>query len=29
VKAEIDSGVQFAMAAAYPELSEVNEDVYA
>src|SRR5687768_18492058 len=29
VKAEIDTGVQFAMAAAYPELSEVNEDVYA
>jgi pyruvate dehydrogenase E1 component alpha subunit len=29
VKAEIDTGVQFAMAAAYPELSEVDEDVYA
>jgi pyruvate dehydrogenase E1 component alpha subunit len=29
VKAEIDTGVQFAMAAPYPELSEVDEDVYA
>jgi len=29
VKAEIDSGVQFALAAPYPELSEVTEDVYA
>jgi pyruvate dehydrogenase E1 component alpha subunit len=29
VRAEIDIGVQFAMAAPYPELSEVDEDVYA
>jgi TPP-dependent pyruvate/acetoin dehydrogenase alpha subunit len=29
VKAEIDSGVQFALAAPYPEPSEVDEDVYA
>jgi len=29
VKAEIDSGVQFALAAPYPEPSEVREDVYA
>ena len=29
VKAEIDAGVQFALAAPYPELSEVDEDVYA
>src|SRR5437879_2724755 len=29
VKAEIDSGVQFALAAPYPEVSEVDEDVYA
>ena len=29
VKAEVDAGVQFAMAAPYPELSEVDEDVYA
>jgi len=29
VKAEIDSGVQYALAAPYPEPSEVDEDVYA
>jgi pyruvate dehydrogenase E1 component alpha subunit len=29
VKAEIDAGVQFALAAPYPEPSEVDEDVYA
>jgi pyruvate dehydrogenase E1 component alpha subunit len=29
VQAEIDSGVQFALAAPYPEPSEVDEDVYA
>src|SRR6266568_4676021 len=29
VQAEIDSGVQFALAAPYPEVSEVDEDVYA
>ena len=29
VKAEIDGGVQYALAAPYPELSEVDEDVYA
>jgi len=29
VKAEIDAGVQYALAAAYPEASEVDEDVYA
>jgi pyruvate dehydrogenase E1 component alpha subunit len=29
VQAEIDSGVQFALTAPYPELSEVDEDVYA
>ena len=29
VKAEIDAGVQFALAAPYPELSQVDEDVYA
>jgi len=29
VKAEIDSGVQFALAAPYPALSQVDEDVYA
>jgi len=28
-RAEIDSGVQFALAAAYPEPSQVDEDVYA
>ena len=29
VKAEIDSGVQFALAAPYPPASQVDEDVYA
>jgi pyruvate dehydrogenase E1 component alpha subunit len=29
VKAEIDAGVQYALAEPYPELSEVDEDVYA
>jgi pyruvate dehydrogenase E1 component alpha subunit len=29
VEAEIESGVQFALNAAYPALSEVDEDVYA
>ncbi|MBI2016404.1 MAG: ABC transporter substrate-binding protein, partial [Candidatus Rokubacteria bacterium] len=29
VKAEIDAGVQYALAAPYPEPSEVDEDVYA
>src|SRR6059036_764200 len=29
VKAEIDTGVQFALAAPYPEASEVDQDVYA
>jgi pyruvate dehydrogenase E1 component alpha subunit len=29
VKAEIDSGVQYALAAPYPAPSEVDEDVYA
>jgi pyruvate dehydrogenase E1 component alpha subunit len=29
VKAEIDSGVQFALSAPYPDVSEVDEDVYA
>jgi len=29
VRAEIDNGVQFALAAAYPEPSQVDEDVYA
>jgi pyruvate dehydrogenase E1 component alpha subunit len=29
VQTEIDSGVQFALAAPYPEVSEVDEDVYA
>jgi pyruvate dehydrogenase E1 component alpha subunit len=29
VKAEIDAGVQYALAAPYPEASEVDEDVYA
>jgi len=29
VKAEIDGGVQYALAAPYPEPSEVDEDVYA
>ena len=29
MKAEIDSGVQYALAAPYPEANEVDEDVYA
>ena len=29
VKAEIDAGVQFALAAKYPDVSQVGEDVYA
>jgi acetoin:2,6-dichlorophenolindophenol oxidoreductase subunit alpha len=29
VKAEIDNGVQYALAAPYPDASQVNEDVYA
>ena len=29
VKTEIDSGVQYALAAPYPDPSEVDEDVYA
>lgn len=29
VKAEVDAGVQFALNAPFPALSEVNEDVYA
>ena len=29
VKAEVDAGVQFALAAAYPEANEVDQDVYA
>ena len=29
VKAEIDSGVQYALAAPYPEAKQVDEDVYA
>jgi acetoin:2,6-dichlorophenolindophenol oxidoreductase subunit alpha len=29
VRAEIENGVQFALAAPYPELSQVDEDVYA
>jgi len=29
VKTEIDGGVQFALAAPYPEASQVDEDVYA
>ena len=29
VKAEIDGGVQYALAAAYPEPGEVDQDVYA
>src|SRR2546429_616070 len=29
VKAEIDGGVQYALAAPYPEASEVDQDVYA
>jgi pyruvate dehydrogenase E1 component alpha subunit len=29
VKVEIDTGVQFALAAPYPDLRQVDEDVYA
>ena len=29
VKTEIDAGVQYALAAPYPEPSEVDQDVYA
>ena len=29
VQAEVDAGVQFALDAAYPDVSEVDEDVYA
>ena len=29
VKAEIDTGVQFALAAPYPDVTQVDEDVYA
>ena len=29
VKTEIDSGVQYALAAPYPDASQVDEDVYA
>jgi TPP-dependent pyruvate/acetoin dehydrogenase alpha subunit len=29
VKAEIDNGVQFALAAPYPEVNQVDQDVYA
>jgi len=29
VKAEIDGGVQYALAAPYPAASQVDEDVYA
>jgi TPP-dependent pyruvate/acetoin dehydrogenase alpha subunit len=29
VKAEIDSGVQYALAAPYPAATQVDEDVYA
>ena len=29
VKAEIDNGVQFALAAPYPDAGQVDEDVYA
>jgi pyruvate dehydrogenase E1 component alpha subunit len=29
VRAEIETGVQYALAAPYPELTQVNEDVYA
>jgi pyruvate dehydrogenase E1 component alpha subunit len=29
VKTEIDSGVQYALAAPYPDPSQVDEDVYA
>jgi len=29
VKAEIDNGVQYALAAPYPDANQVTEDVYA
>jgi TPP-dependent pyruvate/acetoin dehydrogenase alpha subunit len=29
VKSEIDNGVQYALAAPYPDVSQVGEDVYA
>ena len=29
VKAEVDTGVQYALAAPYPDASQVDEDVYA
>jgi TPP-dependent pyruvate/acetoin dehydrogenase alpha subunit len=29
VKAEVEHGVQYALAAPYPALGQVNEDVYA
>jgi TPP-dependent pyruvate/acetoin dehydrogenase alpha subunit len=29
VKSEIDNGVQYALAAPYPDASQVGEDVYA
>ena len=29
VKAEIDKGVQFALAASYPNVDKVGQDVYA
>jgi TPP-dependent pyruvate/acetoin dehydrogenase alpha subunit len=29
VKSEIDTGVQYALGAPYPEASQVDEDVYA
>ena len=29
VKAEIDTGVQYALSAPYPDVSQVDEDVYA
>ena len=29
VKAEIDTGVQYALAAPYPDAKQVDEDVYA
>jgi hypothetical protein len=29
VQAEIDGGVQFALAASYPDPTQVDEDVYA
>ena len=29
VKAEVDNGVQYALAAPYPDATQVDEDVYA